>query len=149
MNEPALLRYVPAWLPPDQWAVFTGRLAAAFDRYRAAHGLWSLSDAMVRGRVIGGVAAAFKGNRLDSAWGRWMLAKRGGEARLRAIAEAGEQTRAYFQALGRWGGIRSSVMRRQRARFNALAERDPALAAHAQALVGNVGKIRPYRAQNA
>jgi len=94
-------RYVPAWLPPDQHAAFVARLAAAFERYEAAHGWRALSDTLTRGRLVGGVASAFKAGRLDPAWGRRMLARCAVRARLRQIAEAGYQRRAYFEDLGR------------------------------------------------
>ena len=97
MNKPELLRYVPAWLPPDQCAAFTGRLAAAFDRYRVAHGLWSLSDAMVR-RVIGGVAAAFKGKRLD---------RRGGAACSQSAAGRLVFVRSLRRAAQSFGALRT------------------------------------------
>ena len=41
-----------------------------------------------------------------------MLARRGAQARLRSIAMAGEQRRAYFTELGRLGGRQAAAKRR-------------------------------------
>jgi hypothetical protein len=128
-------RYIPAWLPPEQCSAFTTRLAAAFERYEAAHGWRALSDALTRGRVVGGVASAFKSHRLDAAWGRGMLARRGALARLHQIAETGYQRRAYFEALGQAGGIASGASRRRRSLERRLWLADPRLTAHAQAVL--------------
>jgi len=136
-------RYVPAWLPPDQHAAFVARLAAAFERYEAAHGWRALSDTLTRGRLVGGVASAFKAGRLDPAWGRRMLARCAVRARLRQIAEAGYQRRAYFEDLGRAGGLASGGRRRQQARYRQLSARDPRLADHAQLVLS--GRRRAAR----
>jgi hypothetical protein len=89
-------------------------------------------DPFCRGRVIGGVAAAFKTGRLDAAWGRRMLSRRGVTARLTQIAVAGYQRRGYFSELGRAGGIASGVARRRRASERRLVLADPIRAAHAR-----------------
>lgn len=125
--EESYERYGPRWLTAGERRVFCVRLAAAFARYRLKHGQWSLSDPFVRGRVIGGVIAAW-GRRFDSAWGRRMLARRGACARLRQIAEAGEQRRSYFQALA----LRSATVRRRHAWERKLDRTNPRLAAHAR-----------------
>jgi hypothetical protein len=65
------------WGLPEPGTMVTVRWASACSAERSLGG----------DRERGGMTAAFKGNRLDPAWGRWMLAKRGGQARLRAIAE--------------------------------------------------------------
>jgi len=102
---------IPAWLPPEQREAFRHRAIAAFGRWVAARG-WSALTLDARRRILGGLATAFKYGRLDSRWGRTMLARRGTKARLRAIAMAGEQKRAYFAALGRLGGQRAAAKRR-------------------------------------
>jgi len=102
---------VPAWLPPEQRDEFRERARRAFVRYAQTRG-WSALTLDARRRILGGVAAAFKYGRLDPRWGRTMLARRGVKARLRAIAMAGEQKRAYFADLGRLGGRRSAAKRR-------------------------------------
>jgi len=102
---------VPAWLPPEQRDAFRERAHRAFNRWAAARG-WSALTLDVRRRILGGVAVAFKYGRLDPRWGRTMLARRGVQARLRSIAMAGEQKRAYFAELGRLGGRRSAATRR-------------------------------------
>ena len=102
---------VPAWLPPEQRDAFRERAQRAFIRLAQARG-WSALTLDARRRILGGVAAAFKCGRLDPRWGRTMLARRGAQARLRSIAMAGEQRRAYFVELGRRGGRRSAAKRR-------------------------------------
>ena len=102
---------VPAWLPPEQRDAFRERAHRAFVCYAQTHG-WSALTSDARRRILGGVAVAFKYHRLDSRWGRTMLARRGVKARLRSIAMAGEQKRAYFAELGRLGGRRSAAKRR-------------------------------------
>jgi len=102
---------VPAWLPPEQRDAFRERARRAFVRYAQTRG-WSALTLDARRRILGGLAAAFKYGRLDSRWGRTMLARRGAQARLRSIAMAGEQKRAYFAELGRLGGRRSAATRR-------------------------------------
>ena len=102
---------VPAWLPPEQRDAFRERAHQVFARWAAAHG-WGALTPGVRRRIHGGVAVAFKYGRLDSRWGRTMLARRAAQARLRSIAMAGEQKRAYFAELGRLGGRRAAAKRR-------------------------------------
>ena len=102
---------VPAWLPPEFDGAFRERAVRAFARLAAARG-WRALTPFVRGRILGGLAAAFKCGRLDPRWGRTMLARRGAQARLRSIAMAGEQRRAYFAELGRLGGRRTAAARR-------------------------------------
>ena len=103
--------HVPAWLPPQDRDRFRERAHQAFVRWAAARG-WSALTSDARRRILGGVAAAFKFGRLDPHWGRRMLARRGAQARLRSIAMAGEQKRAYFAELGRLGGRRAAAKRR-------------------------------------
>jgi hypothetical protein len=114
-DEQALRRYIPPWLPSDQHAEFLRRLAAAFERYCDGRGEHALADVLARGRVIGGVASAFKFRRLESTWGGAMRRRRGGLARLRQIAEAGFQRRAYYAAIGRLGWDRLKVIRQLQA----------------------------------
>ena len=102
---------VPAWLPPEQRDAFRERARRAFVRYAQTRG-WSALTLDARRRILGGLAAAFKCGRLDSRWGRTMLARRGAKARLRSVAMAGEQRRAYFAELGRLGGRHSAAKRR-------------------------------------
>ena len=102
---------VPAWLPAEDRDAFRERAQQAFVRWAKAHGQWTLTPA-VRRRIHGGLASAFKAGRLDARWGRTMRARRGAKARLRSIAMAGEQRRAYFAALGRLGGRRTAAKRR-------------------------------------
>ena len=102
---------IPAWLPPEQRDAFRERARRAFVRYAQTHG-WSALTLDARRRILGGVAVAFKYGRLDARWGRTMRAWRGAKARLRSIAMAGEQKRAYFAELGRLGGRRSAAKRR-------------------------------------
>jgi hypothetical protein len=120
-----LVRYVPAWLPSEQREQFLDRLSVALKRYRAAHGEFAFSNVLRFGSVVGGVAAAFKANRLTSAWGRRMFGKRGAKGRLRAIAEAGEQRRAVFAEIGRLGGLRSGAVQRTRNEAARLASAHP------------------------
>ena len=103
--------HVPAWLPPQDRDRFRERAHQAFVRWAAARG-WSALTLDARRRILGGVAVAFKYGRLDARWGRTMLARRAAQARLRSIARAGEQRRAYFAELGRLGGRRSAATRR-------------------------------------
>jgi len=102
---------VPAWLPPEQRDAFREGARRAFVRYAQTRG-WSALTLDARRRILGGLAAAFKCSRLDPRWGRTMLARRAAQARLRSIAMAGEQRRAYFAELGRLGGRRSAAKRR-------------------------------------
>jgi hypothetical protein len=51
------------------------------------------------------VAAEFKYDRLNPAWGIRMLARRGAQGLLRVLAERGWQRRDYFQAIGRIGAV--------------------------------------------
>jgi hypothetical protein len=103
--------HVPAWLPAEQRDAFRERARRAFARRVTARG-WSALTLDARRRILGGVAVAFKYGRLDSRWGRTMLARRGTRARLRSIAMAGEQKRAYFAELGRLGGRQAAARRR-------------------------------------
>jgi hypothetical protein len=103
--------HVPAWLPAEQREAFRERARQIFVRWAAAHG-WGALTPGVRRRIHGGLAAAFKCGRLDPRWGRTMLARRGTRARLRSIAMAGEQKRAYFAELGRLGGRQAAAKRR-------------------------------------
>jgi hypothetical protein len=102
---------VPAWLPPEFDSAFRERAVRAFARMAAARG-WRALTPFMRRRIHGGLAAAFKYGRLNSRWGRTMLSRRGTRARLRSIAMAGEQKRAYFTELGRLGGRRAAAARR-------------------------------------
>jgi hypothetical protein len=77
-------------------------------RFPSARG-WSALTLDTRRRILGAPAAAFKCGRLDTRWGRRMLARRGARARLRSIAMASEQRWPYFADLGRLGGRRPSV----------------------------------------
>jgi len=108
LTADVLSQYVffPTWLPPSQRNAFRDRCLRAFDRLEAKRGPEALADPRTRRRIIGGVAAAFKYDRLNSAWGRRMLAKRGARGLLRAIAEDGWQWREYFRAIGRRGAVR-------------------------------------------
>lgn len=101
------------------------RSVRAFERYQSQRGSRALLNPSNRRRIVGGLAAAFKLGRLDSTWGRHMLAKRGAKAGLRTIADAGEGCYAHFAAIGREGGIRSGSARRLRAEAQRLAAAHP------------------------
>ena len=103
--------HVPSWLPSERRDAFRERAIRAFSRWVATRG-WGALTPKARRRILGGLATAFKFDRLDPRWGRTMLAWRGARARLRGIAMAGEQRRAYFADLGRRGGRRSAANRR-------------------------------------
>ncbi len=107
--------FYPAWLPPTQRNAFRDRCLRAFARLQAKRGREALADPRTRRRIIGGVAAAFKCDRLNSAWGRRMLARKGARGLLRAIAEGGWQQREYFQSLGRRGTLRRKESRERKA----------------------------------
>src|SRR5262249_30825349 len=126
-------RYVPVWLPADEHAAFIDRLTVALERYERTHGWHALADPLMRGRVIGGVASAFRARRLSSAWGRTMLSMRGNRARRRAIALRGEQWHEHYAAIGRLGAAASVAARRERARFAAMA---PHVREHATRVLG-------------
>ena len=115
LNEQRLRCYIPAWLPGDQHDEFIRRLATAFLRYCDRHGEQSLANALTRGRLIGGVACAFKFRRLDSAWGGRMRRRRAGLARLKQIAADGWQPRSYYAAIGRLGWERLKAGRQRQA----------------------------------
>jgi hypothetical protein len=103
--------HVPAWLAAEHREAFRERAHQAFARWAERRG-WAALTPFMQGRILGGLAAAFKYRRLDRRWGRRMLARRGGQARLQSIAMAGEQKRAYFTELGRLGGRRAAAARR-------------------------------------
>jgi len=109
--------YVPVWLPVALHRAFARRLHAALQREQARQrraGIRGQAAVLARGRVIGGVVAAFQYNRCSSTWGRAMHRRKGQQGLQRQLAARGVSQREYMTSLGRRGGQATARRRRRR-----------------------------------
>lgn len=114
--EPVKHPYVPRWLPWRLEHEFLRRFHASVARAKARRrGCWRNHQDEVETcwHILGGLTNAYKYNRVSSAWGRRMRAKKAQKALQTKLAMRGEMVVEYFARLGQRGGQAKARKRRE------------------------------------